>query len=113
MEDYKELAKIYHMDNSSSRDANIKKELESRLNAESTFRTNFRTPNGELFLDSCYIFSEPYGVEMRFSNDPVRIIGSNLMLENFELLIPETKISPLQLQKLQGRKVQRVRTKKD
>ena len=41
--------------------------------------------NGELFLDSCYIFSEPYGVEMRFSNDPVRIIGSNLMLENFEL----------------------------
>ena len=50
MEDYKELAKIYHMDNSSSRDANIKKELESRLNAESTFRTNFRTPNGELFL---------------------------------------------------------------
>ena len=50
MEDYKELAKIYHMDNSSSRDANIKKELESRLNAESTFRTDFSTPNGELFL---------------------------------------------------------------
>lgn len=50
MDDYKELAKIYHMDNSSSRDTNIKKELESRLNAESTFRTDFSTPNGELFL---------------------------------------------------------------
>lgn len=41
--------------------------------------------NGEVFLDSCYIFSIPYGMEMRFSNDPVRIIGSNLLLENFEL----------------------------
>ncbi len=50
MENYKELAKIYHMDNSSSRDANIKKELESRLNAESTFCTDFNTPNGELFI---------------------------------------------------------------
>ena len=41
--------------------------------------------NGEVFLDSCYIFSDPYGMEMRFSNDPVRISGSNLLLENFEL----------------------------
>ena len=34
-------------------------------------------------------------------------------LENLELLIPETKVSPFQLQKLQGRKIQRVRNKKD
>ena len=35
------------------------------------------------------------------------------LLENLELLIPETKIGPLQLQKLQGRTIQRVRTKKE
>ena len=43
----------------------------------------------------------------------ISVLRTLRMLENFELLIPETKISPLQLQKLQGRKVQRVRTKKD
>jgi len=41
--------------------------------------------NGELFLDSCYMSSPAYGVSMRFSNDPVRIVGSNLLLENFEM----------------------------
>lgn len=50
MENYKELAKIYHMDSSSSRDANIAKEYDLRFNAESTFHTNFNTPNGELFI---------------------------------------------------------------
>lgn len=41
--------------------------------------------NGEVYLDSCYLYSEPYGVEMRFANDPVRIVESNLLFENFEL----------------------------
>ena len=41
--------------------------------------------NGELYLDSAYIFSLPYGVEMRFGNDPVTISGSRLLLENFEM----------------------------
>lgn len=41
--------------------------------------------NGEIFLDSSYLVSVPYGVEMRFSNDPVRIVGSHLLLENFEM----------------------------
>ncbi|MGI6224341.1 MAG: translocation/assembly module TamB domain-containing protein [Prevotella sp.] len=41
--------------------------------------------NGELIFDSCYIFSKPYGVEMRFADDPVRIIGSHLLFENFEM----------------------------
>ena len=50
MEEYKELAKIYHMDSSSSRDANIAEEYGLRFKAESTFRTNFNTPNGELFI---------------------------------------------------------------
>ncbi len=48
--DYKELAKLYHMDNSSSRDKNAAKELNARLSADSTFLTGFDTPNGELFF---------------------------------------------------------------
>ena len=41
--------------------------------------------NGEMFVDSAYLVSIPYGVRMRFDNDPVRIIGSKLLLENFGL----------------------------
>jgi hypothetical protein len=41
--------------------------------------------NGEIYLDSSYLVSEPYGVELRFDNDPVRIVGSNLLFENFEM----------------------------
>lgn len=41
--------------------------------------------DGEVFLDSSYIFSEPYGIEMRFANDPVKIAHSQLKFENFEL----------------------------
>lgn len=42
--------------------------------------------NGEVYLDESYFFSIPYGVEMRIANDPVRIVGSNLLFENFEVL---------------------------
>ena len=48
--EYKELAKIYHMDRSSSRDKTVLVELNSRINAESAFLTGFDTPNGELFF---------------------------------------------------------------
>lgn len=41
--------------------------------------------NGEVFLDSSYIESIPYGVKMRFANDPVRITNSQLRFENFEM----------------------------
>lgn len=41
--------------------------------------------DGEVYLDSVYMVSEPYGVRLRFSNDPVRVVGSKLMLENFEV----------------------------
>ena len=41
--------------------------------------------NGEIYLDDSYVFSIPYGVEMRIANDPVRIVGSNLLFENFEV----------------------------
>lgn len=41
--------------------------------------------NGELFLDSCCLFSEPYGMEVRFADDPVTIKDSHIVLENFEV----------------------------
>lgn len=47
---HQELAKLYHMDHSSSRDKNLVETLNARLNSESTFKTGFVTPNGEAFL---------------------------------------------------------------
>lgn len=41
--------------------------------------------NGEVFLDSSYLVSVPYGVRMRFADDPVRIVNSKLLFENFEM----------------------------
>jgi hypothetical protein len=41
--------------------------------------------NGEMYVDSAYLVSVPYGIHMRFDNDPVRIVGSKLLLENFGL----------------------------
>ena len=41
--------------------------------------------NGELFLDSTYIVSVPYGLDLRVAEDPVRIVNSNLLFENFEV----------------------------
>jgi len=41
--------------------------------------------NGELYLDSAYLVSQPYGVSLRFDNDPVRVEDSRLYIENFGL----------------------------
>lgn len=41
--------------------------------------------DGEIYLDSSYITSVPYGLKLRMDNDPVRIVGSNLLFENFTL----------------------------
>ncbi|MBP5570953.1 MAG: translocation/assembly module TamB domain-containing protein [Prevotella sp.] len=41
--------------------------------------------NGEVDIDSCYLVSEPYGVALRFSNEPVRVVGSHLTLKDYEL----------------------------
>lgn len=41
--------------------------------------------NGELTLDSCRIRSSQYGVRMTAGDVPLRIVGSNLLFENFEL----------------------------
>lgn len=41
--------------------------------------------NGEIALDSCYMRSAQYGVSMRMSEGPLRIVGSNLLFENFKM----------------------------
>lgn len=41
--------------------------------------------DGEVLLDSSYLVSVPYGVTLRFDNDPVRVVGSNLLFENFTM----------------------------
>lgn len=41
--------------------------------------------DGEVYLDSAYLVSVPYGVELRFDNDPVRIVNSHLLFENFAM----------------------------
>lgn len=41
--------------------------------------------DGEIYLDSAYLVSVPYGIELRFDNDPVQITGSKLLFENFNM----------------------------
>ncbi|MBO1364340.1 translocation/assembly module TamB domain-containing protein [Prevotella sp. A2931] len=41
--------------------------------------------NGEAYLDSAYLVSVPYGVTLRFDNDPVAVHNSHLLFENFEM----------------------------
>ena len=41
--------------------------------------------NGEFLVDSAFLISQPYGIRLRFDNDPVRIQQSKLLLENFTM----------------------------
>jgi len=41
--------------------------------------------NGEVYLDSTYLVSAPYGIRMRFADDPVTIRNSHIEFENFEM----------------------------
>ena len=52
--------------------------------------------NGEVLLDSAYIYSEPYGVEMRCASDPLPITGSHLVFEDYDLYANNK--SPLTIQ---------------
>ncbi len=61
--------------------------LEGLGEGELTIRGALKTPqvDGEIYLDSSYLVSIPYGMRLRIDNDPVRVVGSNLLLENFSL----------------------------
>lgn len=41
--------------------------------------------NGEVMLDSCHMRSAQYGVQLRFEDKPLRIVGSNLLFEDFKM----------------------------
>lgn len=41
--------------------------------------------DGEVYLDQASLVSVPYGVKLRFDDDPVRVINSKLLLENFTM----------------------------
>lgn len=41
--------------------------------------------DGEVYIENGYLVSVPYSVRMRFDDDPVRIVGSHLLIENFGL----------------------------
>lgn len=41
--------------------------------------------DGELMLDSAYLISVPYGIQLQFDNDPVRIQQSRILFENFNI----------------------------
>jgi len=41
--------------------------------------------DGEIYLDSSYVVSTPYGMRLRLDNDPVRIVDSKLLMENFTI----------------------------
>lgn len=49
--------------------------------------------NGELALDSCYMRSSLYGLNMRMDKGPLRIVGSNLLFEKYKMYA--TNNSPL------------------
>ena len=61
--------------------------LEGYGEGELAVKGSLKTPqvDGEIFLDSSYLVSIPYGMRLRFDDDPVRIVGSNLLFENFSL----------------------------
>jgi len=61
--------------------------LEGYAEGELAIKGTLKHPkvDGELYVEDAYLLSQPYGIRMRFDNDPVRIIDSRLLLENFGL----------------------------
>ena len=61
--------------------------LDGYAEGSMTVRGTVRHPdiNGEIFVEDAHLVSIPYGIRMRFDNDPIRIVGSKLLLENFGL----------------------------
>ena len=41
--------------------------------------------NGEVKFDSCHMRSAQYGIRLRFDDSPLRIVGSNLLFEDFKM----------------------------
>ena len=48
-------------------------------------KTSKPQANGTISLDSAYLISDPYGIEMSIATQPLNIASSNLVLDNFKL----------------------------
>lgn len=61
--------------------------LEGYADGEMAVKGTMSKPqvDGEIILDSAFLVSKPYGMQLRFDNDPVRVINSQLLLENFTM----------------------------
>ena len=61
--------------------------LKGTAKGELSVKGSLRKPvvNGELLLDSASLYSEPYGVEFRFANDPVTFNNSKLLFQDFKM----------------------------
>ena len=64
--------------------------LEGTAEGDITIHGSTKNPevNGELYLQDAALLSIPYGVRLRFDDDPVRIHNSTLLLENFQMYAP-------------------------
>ena len=61
--------------------------LNGYANGEMALKGSLDKPqiNGEVKFDSCHMRSAQYGIRMRFSEEPLRVVGSNLLFENFKM----------------------------
>ena len=55
------------------------------------------TVNGEIFVDSAFLISQPFGIQLRFDDDPVLIQDSKILLENFTVYASNND-TPLNIQ---------------
>ena len=53
--------------------------------------------NGELYVDSAFLISQPFGIQLRFDDDPVLIQNSRILLENFTVYASNNN-TPLNIQ---------------
>ena len=67
--------------------------LEGYTEGVLTIRGNTSNPNvnGELYVESASLISIPYGIKMRFDDDPIRIVDSKLLFENFQMYANNNK----------------------
>lgn len=94
-------------------DAAILRKLGARIKA---YRISMGMKQQELALESGVGVSTIAKIESGQSVSLallVSVLRTLGLLENLDLLVGEVKPSPLQLMKLQGRTIKRVRTKKD
>ena len=61
--------------------------LEGTGEGQLTVRGSVSKPivNGDIYLQGASLVSVPYGITMKFDDDPVRITNSKLLLENFQM----------------------------